>query len=220
MLKATVEAHATHNTLYSIRNNAKDKPTVSTYPCCVYFDAGCVLEDDENGIPHRVQNIELLVITAVATDRSTDDRDAAIEAAEKAALEILVAFRETYAEWIETRAVRITTQADQYTVLETGVLCVFQVRELQGLCLDSPPGELPSPTQQGYRLDDLLDVDATTPADGDIIVYDEGSGRWILGQQTGGGASLDTTTTPGYITIPNALGAGVTGYVPILDSAP
>lgn len=219
MLKAAVEANATHNTFYSIRNNAKDRPTEPASSYAVYFDAGCTLEDDEQGIAHRVQNVELMVVTYVATNRTTDARDAAIEAAEKAALEILVSFKETYAEWIELRAVRITTKADEYTILETGVLCSFQVRELQGLCLDSPPGELPSPTQQGYSLDDLLDVDATTPSHGDIIVYDEGSGRWILGQQTGG-AGLDTTTTWGYVTIPNAFGPGVPGYIPILDSAP
>lgn len=36
-------------------------------------------------------------------------------------------------------------------------------------------------------LDDLTDVDATSPSDGDVLTYDSGSGLWIPGTPSGGG---------------------------------
>ena len=34
----------------------------------------------------------------------------------------------------------------------------------------------------------------------------------------GGGTPLDVTTNPGWVTIPDGLGPGVTGYIPITDT--
>lgn len=36
-------------------------------------------------------------------------------------------------------------------------------------------------------MDDLSDVDTTGVADGDVLIYDAGSGTWLIGPMTGGG---------------------------------
>lgn len=39
-------------------------------------------------------------------------------------------------------------------------------------------------------LDDLTDVDAPSPADGDVLTYDSGSGDWIAAAPSGGGGTI------------------------------
>jgi hypothetical protein len=221
MIKAVVEAHPTFNTFYDVWAPAKERPSEMTYPCVVEEGYGARGTEDTNGLVYRSQLVRLLVITTVATDRTAQERRQAIHAADNAAFELVASLRSAYANFIEVSNVIITTQWDENTTLETGVLLQFTVTSLGAMCEDAAPGQLPTFPSARLALDDLIDVDATNPDDGAIILFDADSSRWILGTISGGGgASLDTTTTPGYITIPNALGAGVTGYVPILDSAP
>lgn len=217
MVKEVVEAHATHNTFYSIRNAAKDRPSTMTYPCAVFEDLGCSIAVDESSLRYRVQRVQLLVITCLPTDRNTDQRDAAIDAAERAALDIALTIESTYREFIEVQDIRITNQADQFTTLETGVLLAFTVRDLNAACIGAlDGGVLPSPTPMGLNLDDLLDVDATDPDDGDAILFDATSGRWKLGTPSGGsnGITFDIDPTGAYLLVTKE---GTTTAIPMLS---
>jgi len=54
-------------------------------------------------------------------------------------------------------------------------------------------------------LDDLLDVTAPTPTDGDFLIYDSSTSNWvssgITGDQLSAGTGIIITDTPGYVTI-------------------
>ena len=218
MVKAMVEAHATHNTFYSIRNAAKDRPSEMAYPCAVFEDLGCSIAEDTSGLRYRVQRVQLLVITCLPTDRNTDTRDAAIDAAERAALDIVLGLESTYREFVLVQDIRITNQADQYTTLETGVLLAFTVRDLAAACITAlSGGVLPTPTPMGLSLDDLLDVDATDPEDGDVVAFDLASGRWKLTAMGGGGTNgitFDIDPTGAYLLVTKD---GTTNAIPMLE---
>ena len=134
LVKGVVEAHDTHNTFYSIWSDVKDRETELTYPCAIWDQWRARLTDDEFGQLHRAVLVRLLVITAVATDRTPAQRDAAVEAADIAAADFILKIRQDYPDLTVTN-VSTTTQFDEYTQLETGVLLTFTV-EGEGLCLD------------------------------------------------------------------------------------
>lgn len=134
LVKGVVEAHDTHNTFYSIWSDVKDRETELTYPCAIWDQWRARLTDDEFGQLHRAVLVRLLVITAVATDRTPAQRDAAVEAADIAAADLILKIRQDYPDLTVTN-VSTTTQFDEYTQLETGVLLTFTV-EGEGLCLD------------------------------------------------------------------------------------
>lgn len=56
-----------------------------------------------------------------------------------------------------------------------------------------PAGSWLTGGEAGLSLDDLEDVDLTSeaPADGDVLVYDSGSGLWLPSPSPGGGGSSD-----------------------------
>ncbi len=81
MVQAVVEAHATHNTFYSVWNEAKDRQSELTYPCVMWEGWTSRLIEDVDGFMHRTQLVRVLIITSVATDRTPEQRDAAVEAA-------------------------------------------------------------------------------------------------------------------------------------------
>lgn len=58
----------------------------------------------------------------------------------------------------------------------------------------------------GSALDDLDDVDAAAPNDGDVLTFDDGSGDWVPAAPSGGGASALDDLTDVVITSP-AVGA-------------
>ncbi|HML23525.1 MAG TPA: hypothetical protein PKD09_17850 [Aggregatilinea sp.] len=65
-------------------------------------------------------------------------------------------------------------------------------------------------------LDDLTDVDASAPDDGDVLTYDDGTGTWVPAPSSGGASAFtDLTDTPGDYTDQGgklvAVNAGETG---------
>lgn len=138
MVQAVVEAHATHNNFYSVWSNAKDRPTEPTYPA-VFWDQWNARGVDEGLGLVRIQFVRLLIITSVATDRTPTQRDEAVEAADAAAFDIaLKLIADNGTDMIGN--VQITTQFDEYTALETGVLLSFTVKGgVECLDLDAFP---------------------------------------------------------------------------------
>lgn len=129
-----VQAHHTHNTFYSIWSDAKDRETELTYPCAVWDSWRTWIEEDGAGALNRSVAVRLLIVTAVATDRTPGDRDAAVEAADQAAEDYILKLRELYPDMAITN-VATTTQFDEYTQLETGVILSFTATG-GPLCLD------------------------------------------------------------------------------------
>lgn len=145
MVQTVVEAHATHNTFYSIWSDVKDRPTELTYPCAIWDQWNGRMVEDSNGFMHRVQLVRLLVITSLGTDRSPAQRDTAVEEADNAAGEFILKIKQDYP-LAEVDNVQITTQFDEYTALETGVLLSFTVKG-NAECLggsEFPGGECPT----------------------------------------------------------------------------
>ena len=112
LVKGVVEAHDTHNTFYSIWSDVKDRETELTYPCAIWDQWRARLTDDEFGQLHRAVLVRLLVITAVATDRTPAQRDAAVEAADIAAADFILKIRQDYPDLTVTN-VSTTTQFDE-----------------------------------------------------------------------------------------------------------
>ena len=131
---AVVQAHHTHKTFYSIWSDAKDRGTELTYPCAVWDSWRTWIEEDAAGALNRSVAVRLLIVTAVATDRTPGDRDAAVEAADQAAEDYILKLRELYPDMAITN-VATTTQFDEYTQLETGVILSFTATG-GPLCLD------------------------------------------------------------------------------------
>jgi len=133
-VQAVVQAHHTHNTFYSIWSDAKDRETELTYPCAVWDSWRTWIEEDGAGALNRSVAVRLLIVTAVATDRTPGDRDAAVEAADQAAEDYVLKLRDLYPDMAITN-VATTTQFDEYTQLETGVILSFTATG-GPLCLD------------------------------------------------------------------------------------
>ena len=134
LIKGVVEAHATHNNWYSSWNDAKDLPSEVTYPCVIWDQWNGRLQFEGLDFLHKVQFVRLLVLTSVATDRSPEERDVAVEQADKAATDIVLKLIDLL-EPEQIGNVQITTQFDQYTQLRTGVLLSFTIKG-DALCLD------------------------------------------------------------------------------------
>lgn len=131
---AVVQAHHTHNTFYSIWSDAKDRGTELTYPCAVWDRWRTWIGEDGAGALNRSVAVRLLIVTAVATDRTPGDRDTAVEEADQAAEDYILKLRELYPDMAITN-VATTTQFDEYTQLETGVILSFTATG-GPLCLD------------------------------------------------------------------------------------
>ena len=129
-----MEAHATHNNWYSSWNKAKDLNSELNYPCVLWDQWNGRLQYDEMEFLHRVQLVRLLIATTVATDRTPEQRDVAVEAADKAATDIVLKLIDLL-EPDQIGNVQITTQFDEYTQLLTGVLLSFTIKG-DALCLD------------------------------------------------------------------------------------
>lgn len=134
LLKTVVEAHATHNTFYSIWSVAKDRESELTYPCVIYDRFRTRLVDDENEFTHRVALVRLLIVTSVETERTPEERDEAAEAADNAAADIILKIKEDYRD-LKVKDVATVAVFDDGSQLETGVLLTFTL-EGEALCLD------------------------------------------------------------------------------------
>lgn len=143
IIKGIVEAHVTHNAFYSIWSDVKDRETELTYPCAIWDQWRARLDEDENGQMRRTVIVRLLVVTAVPTDRTPGQRDGAVEAADEAATAYVLKLRVDYPD-LKVSDVSTTTQYDEYTQLETGVLLTMTVQG-EGLCLDADDFAPPSP---------------------------------------------------------------------------
>lgn len=134
LLKTVVEAHATHNTFYSIWSVAKDRESELTYPCVIWDQWRARLGEDPMGYLHRSVLVRLLLITTVATDRTPLQRDQAVEAADNAAADIILKIKEDYRD-LKVKDVATVAVFDDGSQLETGVLLTFTL-EGEALCLD------------------------------------------------------------------------------------
>lgn len=132
MVQAVVEAHATHNTFYPIWNEAKDRESELTYPCCLWRQYNGKLLRDDNGW-FRQQFVEVWIITSVATDRTPVQLQEAVEAADQAATDMVLLMDEDYN--YKPENVGIGTVYDEYTTLESGVILRFTCRGAYE-CLD------------------------------------------------------------------------------------
>jgi len=148
IIKTVVEAHVTHNNWYSIWSVAKDRESELTYPAVIWGQWTGRLDENPgevSGALYLNQLCRLLIITDVGTDRTPEERDQAVEAANSAATDIILSLRSTYADKIGN--VVISTQFDGYGALETGVLLSFTFKS-DALCLDgdefNPPEDCPT----------------------------------------------------------------------------
>lgn len=147
-LKAVVEAHATWNNWYSIWSPAKDRDSELSYPAAVWGPWRARMVEDEAGAVRRVVQCTLLVVDAVSTERTTDERDATAEAAEDAASDFILKLRQDYGRLLNISGVQVSTVHDEGTVLETGVILSFTVNVEGPICLDgdefNPPTNCPT----------------------------------------------------------------------------
>ena len=186
MIQTVVEAHATHNTFYSIWSPAKDANSEPVYPCVIeHRYIGRVIEDPNLGTMHRSQLVQLLVVTSVATDRTVAQRAAAVHAADTAAIDIVLGLKAAYSDYIEVGNVTMTPEWDERATLETGVLLTFTVKSIAGACVVADPGELPSLVPASFTLGDLSDVDTTGAVTGNALLFD--GTTWGPGTVSGGG---------------------------------
>jgi len=129
-----VASHATHNTFYSIWSDAKERPTVPTYPFVAWEHWRSRLDEDPNGYLMRRVQVRLLIVTSVGTGRTSQDRDDAVEAADNAAADIILALKAAPYEF-DIDNVSTTTVIDEKTQLDTGVILTFTVNT-DAICLD------------------------------------------------------------------------------------
>lgn len=192
MIQTVVEGHATHNTFYSIWNPAKDDPSQVQYPCVIeHRYIGKVVENTDLGIRYRSQLVQLLVITTVSTERTVAQRAAAVHAADTAALEIALALEATYKDFVKVSGLSITPEWDEGRHLQTGVMLTFTVTDLDGICVDAEPGELPTIAPASFILDDLTDVDAPSPTDGQLLAWSDAEQQWVpVDPSSGGGGGV------------------------------
>lgn len=142
IIQAVVEGHATHNTFYSIWNEVKDRDSEPVFPFVAWDQWRSNLVEDVNGFIVRVLTVRLAIITSVNTDRTPAQRDAAVEAADNAAADYILALRASPYEW-ELSNISTSTFYDEKTQLDTGVVLTFTVTT-GALCLDPdsfPPAE-------------------------------------------------------------------------------
>lgn len=121
-VKAASDALGTH-TWYSVWSPAKDRDTNLVYPCVMWKDWTSRHPEDALGLLQHVQLVQLLVCATVDSDRSAAERDAAVEASHAAAIQIVQGLRA--AGELAIGNVSITTQWDEFTTLETGVILTF-----------------------------------------------------------------------------------------------
>lgn len=133
LVRAAVEAHGTHNTFYS-NWTSKDEVTEPKYPFVEWHDWHNRPQEDEMGFLHRAQFVQLFIVTCPPTDRTPEERDAAVEDADRAALDIIMRLRQSRT--IEVRNVNITTRWDERQYLATGVLLQFTLWDKVALCYD------------------------------------------------------------------------------------
>lgn len=133
-LATVVASHATHNTFYSIWSDVKERPTKPTYPFVAWEQWRSRLDEDPNGYLMRRVQVRLLIVTSVGTGRTSQDRDDAVEAADNAAADIILALKAAPYEF-DIDNVSTTTVIDEKTQLDTGVILTFTVNT-DAICLD------------------------------------------------------------------------------------
>ncbi len=141
-IQDVVEAHTTHNTFYSIWQDAKERPSEPTFPCVIWEQWRARLFEDEQGYLKRAILVRLLIVDSVSTQRTSAQRDTAIEAAENVAADIVLRLRRDPYEWVISN-ISTTTVYDEKYQLDTGVVLTFTV-ETDAICLGdsfNPPAE-------------------------------------------------------------------------------
>ena len=123
-VQSVVEAHATHNTFYSIWSEVKERPTEPVFPFVAWEQWRGRLVDTPNGLARAIL-IRLLIVTSVSTERTSAQRDAAVEAADNAAADIVLRLQRDH-DW-EISNVSTSTLYDEKTQLDTGVVLTFTV---------------------------------------------------------------------------------------------
>lgn len=135
MVQAVVESHATHNTFYPDWEIVKDRETEPEFPCVLWKQFTAALVNEYAGWK-RTQLVQLWVITSVSTDRTPAQLQEAVEAADQAAIDIVLKISEVYGpSGVELSNVSITTMHDEHTQLLTGVVLSFSVAGAT-TCLD------------------------------------------------------------------------------------
>ena len=180
IVQTVVEAHATHNTFYSIWTN-RERPTEPTFPFVSWEQWRARLQEDEyTGYLFRLIQVQLLIVTTVATDRTALERDQAVEAADIAASDIVLKLREAPYK-LEVSGISTTTLYDENTQLDTGVLLTFTVKT-DALCLDG---------------------DEFNPGDcaNGVAVLKDTAGVVLFSTQVPSGSSVDVEAPDGEVTL-------------------
>lgn len=133
-IAAVVASHATHNTFYSIWSDPKERPSEPVFPFVAWEQWRARLDEDPNGYLIRLVQVRLLIVTDVATDRLASDRDDAVEAADNAAADIILALKADPYKWTIDN-ISTSTLWDEKTQLDTGVVLTFTVTT-DALCYD------------------------------------------------------------------------------------
>lgn len=119
-MQAAVEAHITHNNFHLDWLVVKDRDTEPELPGVFWKQYTGRVIDDENGTK-RTQFVQLWVLTTVATDRTPEQLQTAVESAFEAALDIVMRLKQEHGyEFVQN--VSITTMHDEYTNLLSGVV--------------------------------------------------------------------------------------------------
>lgn len=140
MIQAVVESHVTHNRFYPVWTEVKDAPTSGDIYPCVWFKqyTGRLIRDD-NGW-YRIQYVEVLVMTSSASDRTSLQLQQDVEAADKAATNMVLKIDKDYD--YELDNVVLTTMADEGHQLQSGVILRFTCKG-EYECID--PAQFPEP---------------------------------------------------------------------------
>lgn len=124
-VQTAVEAHVSYNNFYPDWLVVKDRPTEPDYPAVFWKQTTGRVINDNNGI-RRTQFVQLMLLTSVATDRTPEELQLAVEAAYEAAIDIIMRLVTVLGHEVISD-VLITTMHDEYTQLLSGVVLGFKV---------------------------------------------------------------------------------------------
>lgn len=173
MIQAVVEAHDTHNNFYPDWEVVKERPTEPDFPAVFWKQYTGRLVNDGNGWK-RQQLVQLWVVTSSDTDRTPEELQQDVEAADKAANDFVLKLDQDYrGQGFEFGNVSITTIHDEYTQLLTGVILSFTVTGGYS-CIDEAdfPGGGSGGTVTIVDQDDNVIENVTAPGTYEVLVID------------------------------------------------
>lgn len=138
-IQGVVEGHVQYNTWYSSWNDVKDLPTEREDRFVVWdqWTARAVPGEgvmDEFLYPQHL--VRLFFLSPASSSRTPAQRDALVEDAHRAAMDVVLKLRADFKDLFSLLNVVITTQFDEGVALDTGVLLQFTARSEAGVCLD------------------------------------------------------------------------------------